>query len=103
MQALGSVPSIGKGQRKSKMRNPRISQIETTLYLHKEIASSGVREHKAKALLEFVERMNRHADYYRATATMVESTFGFLTEVISAWYPVADGAVLVLEETSKEE
>ena len=87
MEALGGVDGVGAGQRRSKMSNERFQQIVTTLYMHERLASSGIHEHKCAELAEFVERMNRHLDYY-AGNEQVLSGFDFLTKIIEAWFPV---------------
>lgn len=74
-------------QRKSKMSNDRIQQIVTTLYAHRKLASQGVLEHRAKSLSVFVQRMNKHVDYYQGNL-QVSTGFEFITKVISAWFPV---------------
>ena len=84
---LSTIPGIGLDQRKSKMSNDRMKQIVTTSYAHRELASQGVSEHRAKSLAVFVQRMNRHVDYYRCNL-QVSTGFDFLTKVISAWFPV---------------
>ena len=84
---LSTVAGIGLDQRKSKMSNDRMQQIVTTLYAHRKLASEGVSEHRAKSLSVFVQRMNRHVDYYRGNL-QVSTGFDFLTKVISAWFPV---------------
>ena len=86
-KALGRVPGVGKNQRQNKMRNPRLRQIATTLYLHKELASEGVRTHRAQSLHSFTSRMLKHVDYYEATAMQIASTFSFLSAVVDAWFP----------------
>ena len=68
------------------MNNDRFQQIVTTLYLNRMLASEGVLEHRSKSLAEFIERMNKHLDYYNGN-TEVLSGFGFLTKVIEAWFP----------------
>ncbi|MBR1829945.1 MAG: Abi family protein [Atopobiaceae bacterium] len=85
-QALGAIKGIGARQRQSKMNNDRFQQIVTTLYLNRMLASEGVLEHRSKSLAEFIERMNKHLDYYNGN-TEVLSGFGFLTKVIEAWFP----------------
>ena len=84
---LSTIAGIGLDQRKSKMSNDRMQQIVTTLYAHRKLASQGVSEHRAKSLAVFVQRMNRHIDYYRGNL-QVSTGFDFLTKVISAWFPV---------------
>lgn len=92
-KALGRVPGVGKGRRQSRMRNLRLRQIATTLYLHKELSSEGVHRFRAKSLHSFASRMQKHLSYYEATATQVASTFSFLSSVIDAWYPLTPSAV----------
>lgn len=87
MRELSNISRIGSGQRKNKMSNDRIQQIVTTLYAHKELASKGVSEHRARSLALFVERMNEHIDYYRGNPQVLTG-FEFLTKVIDAWFPV---------------
>lgn len=86
-QALTQVDGLGKSARRSRMGNDRIQQIATTLYVHRELASDGVRGHRAQSLHEFRARMDRHIDYYKDNF-QVSSTFDFLGKVIGAWYPV---------------
>lgn len=87
-KALGKVSGVGKEQRQSRMKNPRLRQIATTLYLHKKFASKEVYRYRAKSLHEFLSRMLMHLDYYEATATQIASTFSFLASVINAWFPL---------------
>lgn len=87
MEALGEVDGVGAGQRRSKMSNERFQQIVTTLYMHKHLASSGIYKHRCSELAKFVERVNRHLDYYVGN-DQVLSGFYFLTKVIGAWFPV---------------
>lgn len=84
---LSTIAGIGLDQRKSKMSNDRIQQIVTTLYAHRKLASQGVLEHRAKSLSVFVQRMNKHVDYYQGNL-QVSTGSEFLTKVISAWFPV---------------
>lgn len=88
-QALSSVAGIGQSQRRLKMRNRRIRQIVAVLFLHKELASSGVKEYAAKSLGCFTKRMNKNKDYYRGVDA-VTSTFEFLTKIICCWYPLVE-------------
>jgi hypothetical protein len=88
-QALALVPGIGKSQRRLKMRNKRLAQIVTTLFMHRALASEGVKEHTAKSLSAFLARMNKHLEYYKGVDS-VASTFTFLTKVVLAWYPLGE-------------
>ena len=87
MRELSNISCIGSGQRKNKMSNDRVQQIVTTLYAHKELASKGVSEHRARSLALFVERMNEHIDYYRGNPQVLTG-FEFLTKVIDSWFPI---------------
>lgn len=75
-KAIGNVNGIGRAQRKSKLSNDRFQQIATALYMHKLLASEGVHEHRAESLAVFVERMNKHVDYYEGN-DQVTSGFDF--------------------------
>lgn len=85
-QALARVPGIGRSQRRLKMRNRRISQIVTVLYLHSVMASGGVKGYAAQSLDTFVSRMNKNLHYYGGVDS-VTSTFQFISRVVEAWYP----------------
>lgn len=85
---LSTITGIGLDQRKSKMSNDRMQQIVTTLYAHRKLASQGVLEHRAKSLSAFVQRMNKHIDYYQGNL-QVSTGFEFLTKVIYAWFPMS--------------
>ena len=86
-QELARIPGIGKSQRRYKMRNRRISQIVTVLFLHSTTASDGVKGYAAKSLAEFVDRMNKNIHYYTG-ADAVTSTFQFICRVVKFWYPL---------------
>ena len=86
MQELSGVSGIGPGQRRAKMSNDRMQQIVTTLYAHRKLVSKGVSEHRADSLALFVERMNKHVDYYCGNLQVLTG-FEFLAKVINAWFP----------------
>lgn len=85
-KAVGSVPGIGAGMRKAKLGNDRTQQIATTMYMHKELVSEGVRSHRAEKLAVFKQRMNKHLDYYKGNCQVL-SCFDFISKLIDAWYP----------------
>lgn len=91
-QALGGIEGIGEDMRKSKMRNDRIQQVTTTLYLHSRVASSGVRSHRAKSLAAFKVRMNKNVDYYEGTFQVL-SCFDFFGRVMDAWFSTDNDSV----------
>lgn len=88
--ALGKIPGIGSGQRRTKMSNDRIQQIVTTLYVHSRIASPGVHRHRAATLHQLVERMNRENEYYSGNL-QIRTTFEFLSKVIADWFSFEAG------------
>lgn len=86
-QELGKVPGIGSEMRRSKMSNDRLQQITTVLYTHRLVASDGVSRHRAQSLSVFLDRMNRHPEYYAGNCQVL-SSFDYLTKVIHAWFPL---------------
>lgn len=84
-RAIGEVKGIGQSQRKSKLSNDRMQQIATTLYMHRELASKGVHESRAESLARFVERMNRHSEYYKGNSLVI-SGFDFITKLVDGWF-----------------
>ena len=101
-QALGRVEGIGASQRRAKMRNPRLRQIVTVLFVHKELASEGVKAHEAESLASFKKRMNKHLDYYKGVDS-VTSTFSFLSHIIESWYPLPEKTSSDLEIDAQTE
>lgn len=88
-QELARIRGISKSQRRLKMRNRRVSQVVTVLYLHSIMASDGVKDYAAQSLDMFVKRMNKNLHYYSGVDT-VTSTFQFITRVVEAWYPLGE-------------
>lgn len=88
--AVGEVQSIGKGQRRSKLRNDRLQQVATTLFVHSRTASGGVLARRSEGLGSLTRRMARHADYYEGNC-QVSSGFDFIVKLVEAWYPVGKG------------
>lgn len=102
-QALSTIPGIGPGQRRAKLSNDRIQQIVTTLHLHRQLASSGVIEHRAEALGKFSTRMSQNLEFYSGNL-QIKTGFEFLGKVIEAWYPLeiaVDSQHQGLDEDSK--
>lgn len=85
LRAIGNVKEIGQDQRRTRLSNDRLQQIATSLYLHHHLASEGVRCHRAESLAIFVERMNKHIDYYKGN-DQITSSFDFITKLIQAWF-----------------
>lgn len=90
-RAVGEVKGIGRNQRKLKLSNDRMQQIATTLYMHRELASKGVHESRAESLARFVERMNRHSEYYKGN-DLVVSGFDFITKLVNEWFEAPKAA-----------
>lgn len=86
--AIGGVPSIGRGQRRSKLSNDRLQQVATTLYVHSRVASEGVHDGRAISLGVFSQRMLKHIDYYKGN-DQITSGFDFLAKLISSWFDVS--------------
>lgn len=78
---------ISRQMMRSKLSNERLIQLTTTLYLHKEIASSKIREHRSKELKDFSVRVNRHSEYYKK-CDQIRTGLDYITRIIGAWYPV---------------
>ena len=87
-RALGLVGTISRDTISSKMRNIRIQQVVTLLYVHKALVSSlGVRSNRNKEINDFTKRMLRNLDYYKDNDT-ITSTFIFLQRIVDNWFPV---------------
>ncbi|HHU12948.1 MAG TPA: Abi family protein [Clostridiaceae bacterium] len=83
---VGSVKGIGKQERITKMANPRIREIVTTLYLHRElVTSAGIRRHTAAELQRIKARFGKRICY--DDQPIVGTTFVFLGKLIDAWFP----------------
>lgn len=95
-QAVATVEGIGSGQRRAKLSNTRLNHIATTLYLHKERASTGVLEHRAQDLRTFAERMNKNIDYYHGN-NQIKSGFAFIDTLINTWYPTTNESLKMKE------
>lgn len=84
--ALSTIKGLGKSIRSTKMKNDRVQEIATTLYLHHLLASEGVAIHAGVRLRTLVQRIYKNIGYYSG-ATQIVTTFDFLGKVIEAWYP----------------
>ena len=84
-RAVGKIGSLGRDSRKSRLSNDRLQEIAATLYMHKEVASCSVHEHRAEELSKFKSRMEKNPNYYTGNL-QVASSFEFLSKLINAWY-----------------
>lgn len=71
----------------TKLSNDRIIQLTTTLYLHHEIASSGVYRARSIKLNQLVCRMKRHEEWYDKNQ-QISSFFDYTQQLVEGWYPV---------------
>ena len=88
-RAVSRVRAIGRDMRTAKLNNDRFQQITTTLYLHSIIAPPAVQNHRALSLHEYVNRMNKHIDYYNGNC-QVTSGFEYITKLVEAWFSVEE-------------
>ena len=87
---VGAIASIGKRTRDSRMDNERVRQIVTTLYMHRILATAGVKLHRADSLHVFTSRMMKNLTYYQGNQ-VINSTFLFLEHIIDSWFPNRNG------------
>ena len=86
MNALACIPSLSVTSRSRKMTNDRIRELVTLLYTHKMLVSSpGVHDKTSKKLRVFLERMNKHREYYSKNS-LIDSSFSFIEKVIDFWF-----------------
>lgn len=84
-QAVARIPTIGASQRKKRLSNERLKHIATTLLLHYQKVSDGVKEHTKDDLNKLVERMFKHIDYYSGNG-QITSSFNLIKKLIDHWY-----------------
>jgi abortive infection bacteriophage resistance protein len=85
-RALMNIDGMNSKFRKNRMRNARVQQIVTLLYMHKEMVSSnGVHIKEAKGLHEVLERACKNKDYYKNNP-LLTSTFDFLKMTVDSWF-----------------
>lgn len=88
MLALSQI-GISKDVRQSKMKNDRIRQVTTLLYVYRLcVRSQGMLAHRTALLHElFDERVQKNWGYY-ASSEQIMSTFKFLKLVVDEWFPI---------------
>ena len=97
-QAVSDL-GISRNTSRKRLRNDLLQQVATALYMHKELASEGVRSKRAKSLSKLLKRMNRNIDeYYSAKDNPIKSSFEFIAKLVEGWYPCA-----ATDEASKQE
>lgn len=81
---------ISRNTSRKRLRNDLLQQVATSLYMHKELASEGVRAKRAKSLSRLLRRMNRNIDeYYSTKDNPLKSSFEFIARLTEGWYPCA--------------
>lgn len=79
---LRALEGIGKATRDNQLKNERMRQIITLLYVHAIlVTSAGVHEHTKDNLKDLVSRMYRHIDYYDGNENILAS-FGFFKNAV---------------------
>lgn len=81
MQFL-SKAKISNDMRNNKMKNPRLKQIVTMIYVFEKVVTSrAIKETRYAELEELINvRMKRNKDYYRNNPTII-STFKFIEKI----------------------
>ena len=86
LNGLGLV-GVSASTIKKKLRNDRIRQIVSLLYVYKRVVTSvGMNDKAAVLLRNLVDRMEKHAEFYENN-DMINSSFSFLSVAISKWFP----------------
>ena len=85
MAALAEI-GLSHRVRTAKMKNPRIRQITTLLYLHVELVACGSGKRRASAnLTELKKRMSSTAGLI-PSSDVIQSSFAFLETLIDSWF-----------------
>ena len=101
-QAVSDL-GISRNTSRKRLRNDLLQQVATALYMHKELASEGVRSKRAKSLSKLLKRMNRNVDeYYSAKDNPIKSSFEFIAKLVEGWYPYS-ATDEACEQASKQE
>lgn len=83
---IRGIDSISKSRRDRQLKNERMRQMVTMLYLHKEIVTSnGVHNRAKKDLNDAVERMYKNIEFYRDNATVL-SFFSFFKDSVDIFF-----------------
>jgi abortive infection bacteriophage resistance protein len=84
-QALADT-NIGKKARKARLRNPRMQQLVTLLYTHKEFVGDEVALRDTKnSIAMFFEQIDKEANYYKGNS-LIKSSFDFLNRLFDNWF-----------------
>ena len=85
MRAIGEA-GVSHRVRTSKMKNPRLQQIATLLYLHSRIVPGGTSRERAKTDLADLKREMGSVVEMMPTNDVVRSSFGFLISLFDKWF-----------------
>ncbi len=81
------IIGMSSSARKGKLKNDRIRQIVSLLYVYRRVVTSVETTGKATKLLhKLISRMEMHSEYYDRN-DMIRSSLSFLVLVISKWFP----------------
>ena len=79
---------VSRDTSRKRLRNGLLQQVATSLFVHKELASEGIRGKRAKSLSKLLKRMNRNVDeYYSAKDNPIKGSFEFMGKLVKGWYP----------------
>lgn len=83
---VSKIKSISKEIRTKRLRNPRINEIVTLLFVHKMIVNStSISNRTKKQLYDFKERVNKNIDFY-TTNGKVKNSLLFINQIIDNWF-----------------
>ena len=86
VSAALSEAGISRGVRSAKMRNPRLQQIATLLYLHSRIVPDGTSRERAASDLAKLKREMEAVVAMMPNNDAVRSSFGFLVKLFDKWF-----------------
>lgn len=85
MAALAEI-GLSHRVRTAKMRNPRIRQIATLMYLHTELVTCESGKRRASANLAGLKERMRSTAELIPSSDVVQSSFAFLETLIDSWF-----------------
>lgn len=82
-QFVGSVKTIGSGQRGRMLNNQRVYSIVATLYAHRRMASETAHRTACESLARLINRMGEHKEYYLENNYALVHTYHFFEKLVS--------------------
>jgi len=83
---LSRIDEVGDDQRRRKMRNGRVQQIVTSLYLHANLHDEEMQKRRSKQLMQFFKSADEHSNYWKGNNDIVLTTVSFLKAVFEYLY-----------------